>query len=172
MRARSVEKKPLKIYKTLFSNVDFGKKIKDYSKNSLFIFENSYQTSLENSNLIGNIYFSNYCKWINSTKDLFLYANKPNIFKKTEFDGEFNTLECKISYLQEAMPFDIILVKMYLDKLHEKGMVLKYEVFKRKINTSNIKLANVTQTIAFVKYNSSIPEIKEIPSDILGFFLK
>ncbi len=169
MKPKSTKKLPMRPYKTLFCYIDLGKLKYDYGKTPLSIFENSFQTSLENSNLIGNIYFSNYSKWINSTKDLFLYNYKPNIFRKTEFDGEFATLECKISYMQEAMPFDKILVKMYLVKLFEKGMVLRYEIFKVKAN-NNIKLAKVTQTIAFIKYKSSIPKIKAIPEDLMEIF--
>ena len=149
--------------------VNLGKKIRDYNENSVFLFKNLYKTSLENSNLIGNIYFSNYSKWINSTKDLFLYKNNPSLFNKKRFRGEFVTLECKASHLHEAMPFDTIFVKMYLKELYEKGITLKFEIFKRKKNHSE-KLADITQVIAFVQYDSLIPRISKIPLNILHLF--
>lgn len=172
MKPKPVKKRRLHVYKNLFGNVDLGKKIKDFYKKPLFIFENFYQTFLEHSNLVGNIYFSNYSKWINSTKDLFLYQNNPKLFKKSRANEEFITLECSVSHLQEAMPFDNILVKMYLIELYEKGMALKYEVFKAQNNFNNIKLAILDQTIVFVGFDTSTPTIKRIPVGILDSFMK
>ena len=172
MKPASTKKKSLDKYKILFKNINFGRKIKDHNKNPSFVFKSFYQTSLEHSNLIGNIYFSNYSKWVNSTKDLFLYKNNPGLFSRSTSKGEFITLECSVSHLQEAMPFDKIFVKMYLNELCERGMVLKYEVFKRQKNSLSIKLAVVSQAIVFVEYNKSTPNIRRIPREILDSLLR
>ncbi len=172
MKPTSIKKKSLDRHKILFENINFGKKIKDCKKNPALVFRSFYQTSLEHSNLIGNIYFSNYSKWVNSTKDLFLYQNKPGLFSRGTSKGEFITLECSVSHLQEAMPFDKIFVKMYLDELCENGVVLKYEVFKGQRNSPSIKLAIVSQTIVFVEYNKSTPNIRRIPREILDSLLR
>ncbi len=172
MKPKSKKKKYFKKYKTLFSNIDFGHKIKDCGDDFTLLFEQSYQTSLEHSNLIGNVYFSNYSKWINSTKDLFLYRNRPGLFSKNGYGGEFITVGCSISHLQEAMPFDEILVKMYLSQLYTNGAVLKYEVFKVQRNSLDIKLANVVQTIVFVENHSLRPKVENVPQEILSIFLK
>jgi len=172
MRPQVAKKSPLKKYKTLFENINLGVKIKDFTDKPRYIFRNNFQTSLENSNLVGNIYFANYSKWINSTKDLYLYSKMPDLFYKTKFHGEFVTVECTISYLQEAMPFDKIFVRMFLVTIYEKGIVLRYEVSKfDKVRKKN-KLAIVTQTIVFVEYDKSIPTIKKITRSMLNYFLK
>jgi len=172
MKPESVKKKKMKRPNFLFDDANFGRIVAEYKKKPHFLFRTSYQTSLENSNLIGNIYFSNYAKWIDSTKDLFLYNQKPGIFTKVNFIGELATAECKISYSQEAMPFDKVFVKMYVEAIYEKAILLKYEIFKEKLNSFNVKLANATQTIRFVKYYKALPRIEVIPSWMLKIFLK
>jgi enediyne polyketide synthase len=168
MKPRRGRKDALTKYNALFKKVSLGKKIKDYKANPQFISERHFFTSLSHSNLIGNIYFANYSKWIGTTKDFFFHDNIPEFFRRDKFDCEFITLECKITHLNEAMPFDKVFVKMYLSELYEKGIVLKYEVFKEANNSNHIKLSNASQTIVFTDYSTPRPEIKKMPMNILN----
>jgi acyl-CoA thioesterase FadM len=149
---------------------NYGKKIKDYTQEPKHIFDQEYKTTLENSNLIGNIYFSNYPKWINSTKDLFLYSKKPGLFCRSMGDSEFFTYEINISHLQEAMPFDQILVRMFISELYEKGVLLKYEIFKKANGKFSVKLATAKQVLGFSDRLKNNPRLQSIPADLIDIF--
>lgn len=153
-----------------FGEKSLGRCLADYKSNAKFIFENSYRTTLENSNFIGNIYFSNYSKWINSTKDLYLNQHVPAFFRKSAFRGEFATIEYKVSHYYEAMPFDEIIVRMYVAAIFANGIVLHYTVSKKVENLAEVKLAAVVQKIVFVKYLKSRLKIAKIPRNIRSLF--
>ena len=55
------------------NNINVGLELKDYSNNRLYLKDNVFQTTLENSNLVGNIYFSNYAKWLGVLADIYFY---------------------------------------------------------------------------------------------------
>ncbi len=91
--------------------------------------EELFKTSLEESNLVGNIYFANYAKWLGKTRDLYFQKIAPNYFKGIGEEGEFLALNCDIDHLQEAMPFDLIVVRMYIDSVYENGFDLFFRIF-------------------------------------------
>ena len=143
---------------------DMGKITKDF-KNKGLLFEQNFQTSLEDSNLVGNIYFSNYAKWLGRTRDLFFYNLVPGNYRGTGENGEFFTLNCDIFHLQEAMPFDNVLVKMYVSEIFERGFNLYFEYF---LNNKSItkKLASATQKIQWVKRKNNVLFPEELPGAI------
>lgn len=155
-------------YPTRFNNLNFGERIKSFADCPKLIFKSSYQSTLDNSNLIGNIYFSNYAKWINSTKDLFLFRNFPKILYRSEIDAEFCTVDFSISHKQEAMPFDEIRVEMYAVEVYKKAIFLKYEVFKDDERGHPVLLASAKQNIAFFDRNINKTKLIDIPAEMLA----
>jgi enediyne polyketide synthase len=114
-----------------------------------------FSTSLDESNLVGNIYYANYYKWQSKTFDQFINKIDPNFYFYNENHQKFVCLETEINHLQEAMPFDTIQVKLYIDAIYESGFSLIYEFFKGEENKSN-KLAWGKQKMAFAKqYDNS-----------------
>jgi acyl-CoA thioesterase FadM len=85
-------------------------------------------------------------------------------------NSEFFTFEINISHLQEAMPFDQILVRMYVSEVYEKGVSLKYEVFKKVKNSFSVRLALAKQLIGFSNRFASKPQLEKIPPDVIDIF--
>lgn len=170
MRPKSKRKKGLEKWPSKFIDNDLGVKILMHEGRGKFICDGIFQTSLEHSNLIGNIYFSNYSKWINATKDIYLYGLNPDFFRWNLNSGELVTLKCKVSYMQEAMPFDKIFVKMYLSELYQNGMFLNYEVLRMDKGGCESRLANVTQKLAFIKSDADVLMCSKMPSFLIDSF--
>ena len=133
--------------------------------------EESFKTSLEESNLVGNIYFANYAKWLGKTRDLYFQSIVPEYFKGVGDRGEFLALNCDIEHLQEAMPFDKILVRMYLETIYDKGFDLFFEFFRVDKARKEIKLAYGKQSVVWVCRQGLIPISTELPDKILGSIL-
>ena len=69
------------------------------------------------------------------------------IFTSNDINNEFVCKRFKIDHLREAMPFDLINVKMYLGKLYSNGLTLNYEIY---LNNGK-KLAVAQQSLLWVK---------------------
>ncbi|RJX28815.1 MAG: SDR family NAD(P)-dependent oxidoreductase [Desulfurivibrio sp.] len=99
-------------------------------RNAALLREEIFQSSLENANLVGNIYYSNYYKWQGVTRDNFLNAILPEYFDNSGNRGELRCVHCKVNHLHEAMPFDRILVRMYKKAVYEKAVWLYTDYYR------------------------------------------
>ncbi|MCP4716512.1 MAG: hypothetical protein GY868_15435, partial [Deltaproteobacteria bacterium] len=72
------------------------------------------ETSLEDANIVGNIYFANYYAWQGRVRDRYFYDLIPEYFRGTGEKGELICLSCRVDHLREAMPFDRVEVRMAL----------------------------------------------------------
>jgi acyl-CoA thioesterase FadM len=101
-----------------------------------------FKTSLEDSNLVGNIYFVNYALWQGRVRDQFFHSLEPRFYRDTGEEGELRCTMARIQHLQEAMPFDHVQVNMHLRAVHECGLVLQFEYFRVTPRDRRIKLAS------------------------------
>jgi acyl-CoA thioesterase FadM len=99
------------------------------------------ETSLRESNGVGNIYFSNYYHWQSHLVDRFLYGLAPEAFRAGGSPGELRCVQVRVDHLADAMPFDDIEVVLSLESLHERGMTFGFEYFRVDSDGSRRKLA-------------------------------
>ena len=113
--------------------------------------EKIMETSLENSNLVGNIYFTNYYSWQGKVRDHYLFGLIPEYFRGTGKNGELICLECSVKHLREAMPFDRISVTMALKSLRTRSVVFHFEYYRIGPDGRRIKLAYGQQRAMWVR---------------------
>jgi enediyne polyketide synthase len=113
--------------------------------------EQLIETSLDNSNLVGNIYFANYYAWMGQTRDRYFFNLIPDYFRGTGEKGELLCLECRVDHLREAMPFDRIVVTMALKVLNTFSATFYFEYFRLEPDGTRIKLAVGEHLAVWVK---------------------
>jgi acyl-CoA thioesterase FadM len=109
------------------------------------------QTTLEESNLVGNVYFANYFAWQGKVRDLFLHRLAPEFFRGIGSEGEMVCLRSRMDYLREAMPFDRIQVVMTVRSIRTCGAVLGFEYFRLEEDGRRQKLSVGTHEVAWVR---------------------
>jgi acyl-CoA thioesterase FadM len=113
--------------------------------------EQIIDTSIDNSNLVGNIYFANYYAWMGQTRDRYFFNLIPEYFRGTGEKGELLCLECRVHHLREAMPFDRIVVTMALKVLNTFSATFYFEYFRREPDGTRLKLAVGEHLAVWVK---------------------
>jgi acyl-CoA thioesterase FadM len=111
----------------------------------------TFQTTLEEANLVGNVYFANYFSWQERVRDLFLHAVAPEAHLGVGAFGELVTRHMRVDYLREAMPFDRVQVELRLSVLHRQGAVFGFEYFRLGPDGRRQKLSVGTQEVAWVR---------------------
>jgi len=157
MKPRRADKKPLEKLPEGYRNLTRGRELISYKHritNKVVLDEKIVNTTLEHSNLIGNIYFSNYAKWLGETVDLYFYKLIPEYYKGLGENGELDCLKCQIDHLSEGMPFDDILVRMYLDAVYERGLDLIFDFYLLANKKIAKKLAVARHELAWIKRDS------------------
>jgi acyl-CoA thioesterase FadM len=125
------------------------------------------QTSLEESNLVGNVYFANYFTWQNRVRDLHLHRAAPRRFHGG--DGELLCLHSRVDYLREAMPFDRIEVRLAPRSVAACGAVLDFEYYRVGPDGERQKLSVGSQEVAWARRSSAgTPEPEPWPADLLA----
>ena len=72
------------------------------------VFTETFQSDLEESNFIGNVYFANYIKWQSRVRDRYFYHVNPELFRNLSKHGECLCLNVRVGHLRELMPFETV----------------------------------------------------------------
>ena len=112
--------------------------------------EEVFQTTLEESNLVGNVYYGNYFIWQGRILDSFLYSLAPKYLRVSKPGGEMVCLYTQMDYLRDAMPFDRIRTLLYVYSVSECGAVFKFEFFREHSDGRKEKLQVGEQEVIWV----------------------
>ena len=135
------------------------------------LFKHTIETSLDNSNLVGNIYFANYYAWQGQTRDRYFFNLIPEYFRGIGEQGELICLETRVDHLREAMPFDRIIVTMALKVLRSSSAVFHFEYFRLDPDGTKTKLAFGEQNAVWVvRNNKGKPEPAPFPDKVRDAF--
>ncbi|MDZ7400880.1 MAG: SDR family NAD(P)-dependent oxidoreductase [candidate division KSB1 bacterium] len=130
--------------------------------------EKIFETSLLESNMVGNIYFSNYYKWQGTVRDNYFYQLLPAHYQQTYVNADLRCLRTRIDHLRDTMPFAKIVVRMYLNRLQENGCELGFEYYQQLPNGQEIKLAYGTHQAAWIDHSDPLaPKAIPFPEPIL-----
>jgi acyl-CoA thioesterase FadM len=133
----------------------------------------SIETSLEDANIVGNIYFANYYAWQGRVRDRYFHDLIPEYFRGTGERGELICLNCRVDHLREAMPFERIEVSMALKALKTCRASLYFEYFKSGPDGRRLKLATGKQEVVWVQrdaHRNPVPH--PFPSTVQAAFLR
>jgi phytoene dehydrogenase-like protein/acyl-CoA thioesterase FadM len=111
--------------------------------------EQVFETSLEDANLVGNLYFADYYAWQGRLRDRFFHELAQKAGGAAAAKGEPRCTFCKVEHLQEAMPFDDVQVKMHLRAVHERGVRLIFDYFGVGPEGQRRKLGHGEQEVAW-----------------------
>ncbi len=135
------------------------------------LFEKTIETSLDNSNLVGNIYFANYFVWQGQVRDHYFYKIIPEYFRGVGKNGELLCLQTQVQHLREAMPFDTIIVTMALKVLTKHRVTFHFEYFRKESDGSRTKIAfGEQENIWVVRGEDGKPIPSDFPKPVLEQF--
>jgi enediyne polyketide synthase len=135
------------------------------------LFEKIIETSLDNSNIVGNIYFANYYAWQGQVRDHYFYKIIPEYFRGVGEKGELLCVQTQVQHLREAMPFDTIVVTMALKQLKKYSVTFHFEYFRQENDGSRTKLAfGEQQNVWVVRDEKGTPMPSPFPQPVLEKF--
>jgi acyl-CoA thioesterase FadM len=127
----------------------------------------TFDTGLEESNLIGNLYYANYFKWQGKVRDRFFFGLAPELFRGFGAGGEPYVLNSRVEFLRDAMPFDRIVVVMSVSAVHQFGAALRFEYYATD-GAGTRKLAVGEHDIAWVRRGVAVPLPQAIQTALLA----
>jgi len=95
--------------------------------------------SFEETNVVGNVYFTRHITWQGRCRELFLKQHAPEILTEIKRDLRLVTLRVSCDYFEELFAFDEIDVRMSLAHLRQNKLGLNFTYLK--IESGQIKTA-------------------------------
>jgi enediyne biosynthesis thioesterase len=84
----------------------------------------------EETNLTGNVYFTNYFQWQGRARENFLREYAPEILQQLEKGLALITLHCSCNFLDEVRAFDEVTVRMFLEEMQQNRMTIRFEYWR------------------------------------------
>jgi len=120
----------------------------------------TFNTTMDESNLVGNIYYAHYYQWQRKALDLFVYSIDRKYFLDDGVRGELFCLNSEVKHLREAMPFDQIQVRLSLREFYSSGIVLQCDYYN--VNDPNNKAKLAYGTIDLIWIDGDKEAVKRI----------
>lgn len=112
-------------------------------------FEYRSFVGFEETNVVGNVYFSNYFVWQGKCREAFLRAYAPQVLDDFKAGFGMITKESSCVFHNEAFAFEDILVRMSLDKLSRTAVTMAFDYYRAQ-NDELTLLANGKQTAMWI----------------------
>jgi acyl-CoA thioesterase FadM len=132
----------------------------------LSLHKHRFSTTLEDANLVGNIYFSNFFIWQGRILDKFIHSVAPELTRPGGGAGELACVSTKIDFLREAMPFDEINVELGVRKVYECGADLEFTYYRAESNGSEVKLASGLQSAIWLNRRATGRDPSPLPESL------
>lgn len=133
------------------------------------VHDGRFLTSLEESNLVGNVYYGNYFIWQGRVRDRMLYEVYPEWFTQYEYASEMVCTHSRLNYLRDAMPFDEVVVEMSVTGVWENKVDFVFQYYRALSEGAREKLAVGYQTAYCVgRSESGNVRATAIPEQVLN----
>jgi len=117
-------------------------------------YEYRHVVGFEETNLVGNVYYTNHLSWQGRCRELFLREHAPEVIDELSGGLSLATVSCSCEYFAELTAFDEVVVRMRLAELVQNRMRLAFEYWRCK-NGDEELVARGEQLIACMKRDSA-----------------
>jgi enediyne core biosynthesis thioesterase len=93
-------------------------------------YEYRHRVCLEETNVVGNVYFTHYLRWQGHCREMFLQDYVTNILDEFSRGLVLVTTRVSCSYYRELFAFDDVLVRMTLCSLTPGRVAMAFQYFR------------------------------------------
>ena len=122
--------------------------------------------TFEETNLVGNVYYTNYFSWQGRCREMFLRERAPETLAALQ-NGELRlvTAHASCDFVDEFTAFDEVVVRMSLNRFIAYGVSLNFDYSRRSAVTDT--LARGRQDIKFLRREGTRWDLCEIPPALM-----
>ncbi|MEY2408577.1 MAG: enediyne core biosynthesis thioesterase [Verrucomicrobiota bacterium] len=95
-------------------------------------YEYRHIVSFEETNLVGNVYYTNHVKWQGRVREMFLRDHAPDVLADLSRGLSLATLRVSCEYLAELNAFDEVIIRMRLGALTQSLVTMQFEYWRAR----------------------------------------
>jgi enediyne biosynthesis thioesterase len=129
-------------------------------------FDMHHVVTFEETNLVGNVYYTNYFSWQGRCRELFLREHAPQTLHSLA-SGELRlvTAHASCDFTDEFTAFDELLIRMTLNRLIAFGVSLNFDYCRASSPADT--LARGRQDVKFLRRQGAGWDLCEMPEALL-----
>ena len=93
-------------------------------------YEYRHVVGFQETNLVGNVYYTNHLSWQGRCREMFLRDHAPDVTGQLSQGLVLATVRCSCEYFAELMAFDEVVVRMRLGELLQNRLTLAFEYWR------------------------------------------
>ena len=113
-------------------------------------YELRHVVGLEETNLVGNVYYANHVRWQGRCREMFLRDHAPSVLAGLSNGTALLTMSVSCEYLGELSAFDELIIRMRLGELKQNQLKLMFEYWKCTLD-GEVLVARGEQQVACMK---------------------
>jgi enediyne biosynthesis thioesterase len=119
-------------------------------------FEYRHLVTFQETNLVGNVYYTHHLNWQGRCRELFLHEHAPEII--TELEGRLSlaTVRCSCEYFAELTAFDEVILRMRLIELAQSRITLGFDYFRAHNGSEELVARGEQQIACMMKENGRL----------------
>lgn len=98
----------------------------------MLAFEYRHVVGFEETNLVGNVYYTNQIRWQGRCREMFLREHAPEVLASLANGFALVTTKVSCEYLAELSAFDELIIRMRLGSLKQNRIDMLFEYWRRK----------------------------------------
>jgi enediyne biosynthesis thioesterase len=122
-------------------------------------YEYRHVVTFQETNLVGNVYFTHHLDWQGRCREIFLRDHAPEVIEQLDHGLSLATVRCSCEYFAELRVFEEVLVRMRLAELVQNRITLRFEYWRAQASGGEELVARGEQQVACMKHQGtqSIP---------------
>ncbi|MGH3661435.1 MAG: acyl-CoA thioesterase [Micromonosporaceae bacterium] len=122
-------------------------------------FEYRHTVGLEETNLVGNVYYTNYLRWQGRCREMFLKQRAPEVLEDLQADLKLFTLRVDCEFFAEITAFDELAIRMRLVELAQTQIEFSFDYLRLDSSGPETLIARGRQRVACMRgpNNRTVP---------------
>src|SRR5437016_5085224 len=118
-------------------------------------YEYRHRVGLEDTNLVGNVYYVNHVRWQGRCREMFLYEHAPEVIEELGKGTSLVTTRVTCSYYEELAAFDEVLIRMRAAAMTPSRLTMHFDYVRILPHGGEQLVARGEQEVACVRREGS-----------------
>jgi enediyne biosynthesis thioesterase len=114
-------------------------------------YEYRHRVCLEETNVVGNVYYTNYVRWQGCCRELFLHDHAPQLVRELGHGFAMATTRVSCSYYEELSAFDEVVVRMSAGTMTPSRLTMVFRYYRVSPNGDETLVAEGEQEVVCVQ---------------------
>ena len=114
-------------------------------------YEYRHRVCFEETNVVGNVYYTNYIRWQGRCREMFLHDHAPQLVHELDHGFAMATTRVSCSYYEELSAFDEVVVRMSAGNMTPSRLTMLFRYYRVLPNGQETLVAEGEQEVVCIK---------------------